>query len=71
MNALALTRERLRFDTINPPGQERECARHLGRLLEGAGFAVTDHEFAERRTSLVARLAVELYVEITRRWCRL
>jgi succinyl-diaminopimelate desuccinylase len=56
VNAVELTRELLRFDTINPPGQEQACTRHLGRLLEAAGFAVGYHEFAERRTSLVARL---------------
>ncbi len=51
-----LTRELLRFDTINPPGMERACARHLGAILEAAGFAVAYHEFAESRTSLVARI---------------
>jgi len=56
MNALALTRDLLRYDTINPPGEEQACARHVGRLLEDAGFTVTEHEFDERRTSLVARL---------------
>jgi succinyl-diaminopimelate desuccinylase len=56
MDAVGLTRELVRFDTINPPGDERECARYLGGLLEKAGFAVTEHEFAERRTSLIARL---------------
>jgi succinyl-diaminopimelate desuccinylase len=56
MDALQLTRELLRFDTINPPGNEQACARHLGRLLEDGGFAVEYHEFASRRTSLVARL---------------
>ncbi len=56
MNAVELTRDLLRFNTINPPGDERACARHLGRLLEEAGFAVTYHEFGERRTSLIARL---------------
>ena len=56
MKALDLTRELLRYDTINPPGDEQACARHLGRLLEEAGFTVTAHEFAERRTSIVARL---------------
>jgi succinyl-diaminopimelate desuccinylase len=56
MDALSLTRELLRFDTVNPPGQERACTRHLGARLEGAGFAVAYHEFAEGRTSLVARL---------------
>src|SRR5688572_14097181 len=35
---------------------ERACARHLGRLLESAGFATAYHEFADARTSLVARI---------------
>jgi succinyl-diaminopimelate desuccinylase len=52
----ALTRELLAFNTINPPGMERACARHLGSLLEGAGFQVAYHEFAEARTSLIATL---------------
>lgn len=54
-DAVALTRELLRFDTINPPGRERECARHAGALLEGWGYRVDYHEYAERRTSVVAR----------------
>ncbi|MEO7742686.1 MAG: M20 family metallopeptidase [Usitatibacter sp.] len=52
----ALTRELLAFNTINPPGMERACARHLGAMLEEAGFGVAYHEFAEARTSLVARI---------------
>jgi succinyl-diaminopimelate desuccinylase len=52
----ALTRELLAFNTINPPGMERACARHLGALLEDAGFRVAYHEFAEGRTSLVAQV---------------
>ncbi|NIR27897.1 MAG: M20 family metallopeptidase [Gammaproteobacteria bacterium] len=54
-DAVELTRELVRRDTVNPPGNERGCARHLGDLLEAAGFAVSYHELAERRTSLVAR----------------
>jgi len=56
MQALDLTRELLRFDTVNPPGQERACAERLGQLLENVGFAVRSYEFAPGRTSLVARL---------------
>jgi succinyl-diaminopimelate desuccinylase len=52
----SLTRELLRYNTINPPGMERACAHHLGALLEAAGFAVKYHEFAESRTSLVAEI---------------
>ena len=51
-----LTRELLAFNTINPPGMERACARHLGAMLESAGFSVDYHEFAQARTSLVARI---------------
>src|SRR5262249_25802214 len=46
----------LAFNTINPPGMERACARHLGALLESAGFTVSYHEFADTRTSLIARI---------------
>ena len=52
----ALTRDLLRFNTINPPGMERACAKHLGAMLEAAGFQVKYHEFAESRTSLVAEI---------------
>ncbi len=53
---LQLTRDLLHYNTINPPGMERDCARHLGRLLEAAGFEVKYHEFAESRTSVVATI---------------
>ena len=53
---LQLTRDLLHFNTINPPGMERDCARHLGKLLESAGFEVKYHEFAEARTSVVATI---------------
>ena len=56
MDPRALTRELLAFNTINPPGMERACARHLGAILEGAGFRVAYHEFAESRTSLIATI---------------
>lgn len=54
----ALTRELLAFNTINPPGMERACARHLGAMLEAGGFRVAYHEFAEARTSLVAHIGL-------------
>jgi len=55
-DALQLTRELLRFNTINPPGAERACAQLLGDLLKRAGFQVDYAEFAPTRTSLVARI---------------
>jgi succinyl-diaminopimelate desuccinylase len=55
-DAISLTRSLLRFDTINPPGRERDCARYAGRLLEEWGFRVDYHEYDEARTSVVARI---------------
>ena len=54
-DAISLTRELLRFDTVNPPGRERDCARHAGALLEGWGYAVEYQEFEPGRTSVIAR----------------
>src|SRR5712664_725379 len=54
-DAISLTRSPLRFDTVNPPGRERDCARHIGALLETWGFRVAYHEFEEARTSVIAR----------------
>ena len=55
MDAVALTRKLLQFDTINPPGRERDCAKHAGALLQEWGFAVQYFEYEEGRTSVVAR----------------
>ena len=55
MNAVELTRELVRIDTINPTSPEKPCADKLGKLLEEAGFSVAKHEFAPGRTSVVAR----------------
>ena len=54
-DAVAVTRELLRFDTVNPPGRERDCARYAGALLEGWGYRVDFHDFEDGRTSVVAR----------------
>ena len=51
---LKLTQKLLRFNTINPPGQERECAYFLAALLEKEGFLIQFHEFDEKRTSFIA-----------------
>lgn len=55
-DAVQLTRELLKFNTINPPGAEQACAQHLGDLLKRAGFRVDYAEFAPTRTSLVAKI---------------
>ena len=55
-DAVSLTKSLVRLDTINPPGRERDCARMLGAMLEERGFSVNFFEFAETRTSVVARI---------------
>lgn len=52
---LELTRKLIGFNTINPPGNERECALFIGDILKNGGLEVSYHEFADRRTSLIAR----------------
>jgi succinyl-diaminopimelate desuccinylase len=56
LNVRQLTRDLLHFNTINPPGQERDCAHFLGKLLGNAGFEVKYHEFAPTRTSVIATI---------------
>ena len=55
MDAIALTRDLLGFNTINPPGQERDCAHRAAKFLEDAGFSVEFHEYEKDRTSVIAR----------------
>ena len=56
INPVELTQELVRFETVNPPGNERACAEHLGALLEDAGFDLTYHDFGEGRANLIARI---------------
>lgn len=53
---IELTRRLIRFDTVNPPGHEADCAAYLAEILAGAGLDVVRHAFAPGRTSIVARL---------------
>jgi succinyl-diaminopimelate desuccinylase len=54
-DAVSLTKSLLSFDTVNPPGRERDCARSIGAMLQDSGFQVEYYEYADSRTSVVAR----------------
>ena len=54
-DAVALTRQLLRYETVNPPGRERDCARYAGGLLEAWGYEVAYHDYDDARTSVIAR----------------
>ncbi|MGM0597451.1 MAG: M20 family metallopeptidase [Myxococcota bacterium] len=56
MKTSELTRKLIEFDTTNPPGNEEECIRYIGTLLEKAGFSNRYYYFAPQRPSLVASL---------------
>jgi len=51
-----LLQELIRFDTVNPPGNEQAAQEFLRALLEGAGFEVELLSAVEGRPNLVARL---------------
>lgn len=55
-DAVGLTRELIRIPSLNPPGDEEQCARFTAELLEANGFAVQLHSFGPRRFNLVADL---------------
>jgi succinyl-diaminopimelate desuccinylase len=55
-DAVHLTQSLLRFDTINPPGDEEACVRHLGAQLEAAGYRVAYHPIGEGRANLIAQI---------------
>ena len=55
-DAIQLTKELVRMNTINPPGREEPCARYLGALLEATGFRAKYHSFGEGRVSLIATI---------------
>jgi acetylornithine deacetylase/succinyl-diaminopimelate desuccinylase-like protein len=54
--ATGLLRELIRFDTVNPPGNERPAIEHLRVLLQQAGFDCELLAAEPGRPNLVARL---------------
>ena len=54
-----LLQQLIRFNTVNPPGNEGPAQEHLKGLLEGAGFECELLAAVEGRPNLVARLKAE------------
>ncbi|MBA2794557.1 MAG: M20/M25/M40 family metallo-hydrolase [Thermoleophilaceae bacterium] len=46
----------IRFNTVNPPGDEQACQDHLAQMLGAAGFTTELLSAVEGRPNLVARL---------------
>ncbi len=51
-----LLAELIRFNTVNPPGNERPAIEHLERYLAGAGFETEILGTSESRPNLIANL---------------
>jgi acetylornithine deacetylase/succinyl-diaminopimelate desuccinylase-like protein len=49
----------IRFDTTNPPGNERPCIEYINGLLKEAGFETTPVAKTPERPNLIARLKGE------------
>ncbi len=54
--AIELLGELIRFDTVNPPGNERPAIEHLDRYLRAAGFETQLLAADDNRPNLVATL---------------
>jgi len=54
--ATDLLQRLIRFNTVNPPGDERELQEHLAGYLEDAGLECEMLAADERRPNLIARL---------------
>jgi acetylornithine deacetylase/succinyl-diaminopimelate desuccinylase-like protein len=54
--SVELLQRLIRFNTVNPPGNERAAQEYLKELLEGAGFEVELLGAEDGRPNLVARL---------------
>jgi len=55
-DVIDLCRDLVRFNTVNPPGNEREIAEYVSDILSGAGLVVDLVLHTQHRASLVARL---------------
>src|SRR4051812_41226422 len=55
VDATPLLQDLIRFDTVNPPGNERPAQEHLAATLREAGFEVELLGRTEERPNLVAR----------------
>lgn len=55
-DARQLTKDIVGINTVNPPGREDACARHVGHILESSGFSLDYHSIGEGRSNLVARI---------------
>lgn len=54
MNVLELTADLIKFNTINPPGNEKNIAEFIGKIFLDHGFSVEYQSNADQRLNLIA-----------------
>ena len=54
MNVISLTKELIKYNTVNPPGNEEEIAQYVGHLFSQNGFDVDYPKFEEKRLHVIA-----------------
>ncbi len=54
MNVIQLTKELIKFDTVNPPGKEAAIAKFIGDILLKNGFDIDYPEHASDRLNMIA-----------------
>jgi len=58
VNVIELAQKLIRFNTVNPPGNEREIAEYCGTLLSNNGFNVKYYKYDKNRLNLVAEIGL-------------
>ncbi len=54
IDVIELTKKLIKYNTINPPGNERPAAEFVGNILADNGFGVRYHKLSDNRLSIVA-----------------
>ncbi|MEJ2758857.1 MAG: M20/M25/M40 family metallo-hydrolase [Anaerolineales bacterium] len=54
--AIEILQQLIRFDTTNPPGNEKACVSYIQQMLEDAGIETQIYAKDENRPNLVAKL---------------
>lgn len=56
IDPVKILRDLIRFDTTNPPGNEKECILFIKNIFDRSGFQTTIYAKDESRPNLIARL---------------
>lgn len=58
MEVISLAQKLIQFNTVNPPGNEKEIAEYCGKLLQENGFDIKYYPYKENRLNVVAEFGL-------------